>query len=179
VVGEGPPAYLAELKRRAQEIGVDGSIDWLGFKTAAEIAALHTRSALLIHPSHLDNSPNSVAEAMASGLPVIASNVGGIPSMIEHNRTGLLVAPRNHRELAQAMIALLRSRSERVRLAGAAKEVALARHLPGYVAEQTLHVYRDVLAKERIARASSDGGNRLTTSAALLTKPRFDTSRPA
>jgi glycosyltransferase involved in cell wall biosynthesis len=98
---------------------------------------------------------------MASRLPVIASNVGGIPSMIEHNRTGLLVAPRNHRELAQAMIALLRDSSERQRLAAAAREVALARHLPAHVAEQTLRVYHDLLAKERIRtpRAIGQAGN--------------------
>jgi glycosyltransferase involved in cell wall biosynthesis len=149
VVGPGTPEYLARLKRRAEAIGVDRSVDWLGVKTAAEIATLHARSALLIHPSHLDNSPNSVAEAMASGLPVVASNVGGIPSMIEHDVTGLLVAPRSPEGLAEAIIALLRSKSERQRLAGRAKEVALARHLPAYVAEQTLQVYHDLLVKER------------------------------
>ena len=74
-------------------------------------------SAVLIHPSHIDNSPNSVAEAMASGLPVIASNVGGIPSMIENGVTGLLVEPRNHRQLAEAVISLLHNEAERKRLA--------------------------------------------------------------
>ena len=155
VVGAGTPEYLAQLKRRAEAIGVDHSVDWLGFKTADEIASLHARSALLIHPSHLDNSPNSVAEAMASGLPVVASNIGGIPSMIEHQATGLLVAPRSPEELADAIIALLRSSSERRRLAGKAKEVALARYLPTYVAEQTLSVYYDLLAKEQNRGASN------------------------
>jgi len=148
VVGAGTPKYVAELKRHAESGGVAGSVDWLGFKTATEIAALHTQSALLIHPSLLDNSPNSVAEAMASGLPVVASNVGGIPSMIEHNITGLLVAAGNPRELADATIALLHSEPRRRRLAGKAMEVARDRHLPTNVATQTLRVYRDILDKE-------------------------------
>jgi glycosyltransferase involved in cell wall biosynthesis len=180
VVGAGIQKYLGELQRRAEVIGVNGSIDWLGFKTAAEIADLHAQSALLVHPSHLDNSPNSVAEAMASGLPVIASNVGGIPSMIEHNRTGILVAPRSHRELANAMIGLLRSKPDRERLAGAAREVALARHRPAYVAERTLHVYQDIHAKERSGgaagpQAMEEADRQIHQSSRR--NPRFDGSR--
>ena len=85
---------------------------------------------------------------MVSGLPVIASNVGGIPSMIENGATGLLVEPRNHRQLAEAVIALLHNEAERKRLASMAKEVAFERHLPSKVAEKTLSVYDDIVAKE-------------------------------
>ena len=93
-------------------------------------------SALLIHPSHIDNSPNSVGEAMASGLPFVASNVGGISSMIEHAVNGILVEPRNHRQLAEAVISLLHNEAERGRLAKKAKEVAREQHLPSRVAEK-------------------------------------------
>jgi glycosyltransferase involved in cell wall biosynthesis len=153
VVGAGRPGYLAQLRRRAESTGIGGSVDWLGFKSATEIAALHARSALLIHPSHLDNSPNSVAEAMASGLPVIASNVGGIPSLVQHDVTGLLVAPRSPRALAEAAIALLRDEPRRRRLAGRAMEVATERYLPAGVAAQTLRVYLDILGQEQQTRA--------------------------
>jgi glycosyltransferase involved in cell wall biosynthesis len=149
VVGEGRPDYLEGLKQHTKSAGIKANVEWLGFKTAHEIAALHAVSAILIHPSYLDNSPNSVAEAMASGLPIIASNVGGIPSMIENGVTGLLVEPRNPRQLAEAIIALLQNEAERKRLARRAKEVACERHLPSKVAEKTLSVYKDIIAKEK------------------------------
>ena len=140
--------YLKALKQRTISAGTANHIEWLGFKTADEIRALHSTSDVLIHPSHLDNSPNSVAEAMASGLPVVASNVGGIPSMIEHGVTGLLVEPRNHRQLAEAVISLLNDERERERLAKRARDVAFERHLPSKVARKTLSVYEDIISKE-------------------------------
>jgi glycosyltransferase involved in cell wall biosynthesis len=153
VVGEGEPDYLEELKRRTKAAGIEAAVVWLGHKTAKEVAALHAVSAILIHPTHLDNSPNSVAEAMASGLPVIASDVGGIPSMIEHGATGLLAEPGNHRQLAEAIIALLDDEAYRKGLASRARRLALERHFPSQVAGKTLNVYRDIIARETVPRA--------------------------
>jgi glycosyltransferase involved in cell wall biosynthesis len=148
VVGEGKPDYLEELKHLTRSIRIEANVQWLGFRTAEEIAALHAVSAMLIHPTYLDNSPNSVAEAMASGLPVIASNVGGIPSMIENGATGLLTESGNHRQLAEKIISLLRNEAEGRRLARRARKVALERHFPSAVAERTMNVYKDILNKE-------------------------------
>jgi glycosyltransferase involved in cell wall biosynthesis len=148
VVGDGPPDYLKVLKERALSAGTAHHVEWLGPKTVEEIVALHGLSALLIHPSHIDNSPNSVAEAMVSGLPVVASDVGGIPSMIEHGVTGILVEPRNHRQLAEAVISLLKNEAERIRLAKKAMEVACERHLPSKVAAKTVSVYKDIISRE-------------------------------
>jgi glycosyltransferase involved in cell wall biosynthesis len=148
IVGDGKPDYLKELKQRTKYSQIETNVEWLGFKTAEEISALHAVSAVLIHPSHIDNSPNSVAEAMVSGLPVIASNVGGIPSMIENGVTGILVEPKNYCQLAEAVIALLHNKAQRMRLASRAKEVAFERHLPSKVAEKTVSVYADIVAKE-------------------------------
>jgi len=159
VVGEGEPDYLEELKQRTKSAGIEANVDWMGFKSAKEVAALHAVSAILIHPTHLDNSPNSVAEAMASGLPVIASNVGGIPSMIENGASGLLVEPRNPRQLAEAITALLYNEAYRKQLAGRAKQLALERHLPSQVAEKTLNAYRDMIARGSHARANGHAVN--------------------
>lgn len=148
VVGDGNPDYLEKLKHRTMSADTGPNIEWLGFKTPEEIRALHARSAVLIHPCRIDNSPNSVAEAMASGLPVVASNVGGVPSMIDHGVSGILVEPRNHRQLAEAVISLLQNEAERTRLANRAKEVALERHLPSRVAEKTVRVYEDIISRE-------------------------------
>jgi glycosyltransferase involved in cell wall biosynthesis len=149
VVGEAEPNYLEQLKHLTRSLRIEANVGWLGFRTAEEIAALHAVSAMLIHPTHLDNSPNSVAEAMASGLPVIASNVGGIPSMIENEATGLLIEPGNHRQLAEKIVSLLSNEGEGRRLAGRARKVALERHFPSAVAERAMNVYKDILSKEK------------------------------
>ena len=147
VVGVGTPAYLEHLKLLTKSARIDGNVEWLGSKTAEEIATLHESSAILIHPTHIDNSPNSVAEAMASGLPVIASDVGGLPSMIENGVTGLLTEPRNSSQLAEAIISLLQNGAKRAQLANRAKEVALERHFPSTVAQKTINVYQDMIAR--------------------------------
>jgi len=154
IVGEGEESYIEELKQRTRTAEIEANVDWLGFKTAEEIAALHTVSAILIHPAYIDNSPNSVAEAMASGLAVIASDAGGIPSMIEHGATGLLVEPGNHCQMAEAIIALLRNEAQRKRLGNRARKVAFERNFPSRVAEKTSNAYRDIIAKEE-ARAKA------------------------
>jgi glycosyltransferase involved in cell wall biosynthesis len=148
IVGDGNPGYIKELRQRTMFAGIAHHVDWLGFKPADEIRTLHSISDVLIHPSHVDNSPNSVAEAMASGLPVIASKIGGIPSMIEHGVSGLLVEPRDHKHLAEAVISLLNNEGERGRLARRARDVAFERNLPSKVAAKTLNVYENIIAKE-------------------------------
>jgi glycosyltransferase involved in cell wall biosynthesis len=149
LVGDGPAAYVQQLKAFSRSTGIASNVEWLGFKQTREVAELHRTATILIHPSHIDNSPNSVAEAMASGLPVIASDVGGIPSMIEDGVTGVLVPPDDPQELAAKIISLLRDGAERNRLATRARSIALERHCPSKVAARAMQVYRDILSKKQ------------------------------
>jgi len=148
VVGNGSPEYVAALKRFSKQIGVAGSVEWLGRKNPLEISKLHAESSVLAVPTLMDNSPNTVAEAMVSGLPVVASRVGGIPSMIEHGETGLLVEPEEPEQLAAAISTLLKNEKKRELLARNAQSIARGRHQPSVVAETTLSVYRQILEKE-------------------------------
>jgi glycosyltransferase involved in cell wall biosynthesis len=151
IIGGADPKYLRKLKAFTRSAGIESNVEWLGSRSTDDVMRLHADSAILIHPSHVDNSPNSVAEAMVSGLPVVATAVGGILSMIEHGATGLLVEPRNNSQLAAAVISLLENENERVRLARQARVVALERHFPPRVAERTVDAYRDILAKKERA----------------------------
>ena len=69
-----------------------------------EIAEALIHSTIFVLPTFLDNSPNSLAEAMAVGTPSIATNVGGIPSMIKHGEDGFLIAKNNPDDLAQTIL---------------------------------------------------------------------------
>jgi glycosyltransferase involved in cell wall biosynthesis len=148
VVGGGSLNYLHYLKSRCQSLQIEKNVEFIGQKSATEIAQYHQRSQILVLPSEIDNSPNAVAEAMVSGVPVIATNVGGIPSMIHSGETGLLVPSNNVIELARAITFLLSNPDVRVRLSEKAQKIARQRHLPETVAEQTIQAYHKILDLE-------------------------------
>jgi glycosyltransferase involved in cell wall biosynthesis len=149
MVGGCNKDYLNCLMGLSQELGVNNNIAWLGMRRPEEIKKLQSESLMFIFPTLIDNSPNSVCEAMASGLPVITSNAGGLPSIVQHGENGLLFESGNHIHLADNIIFLLENESKRLALGEEAKKVAFKRHFPPTVALQTLEVYRQVLTNER------------------------------
>lgn len=79
------------------------NINCLGRKNPEEIKSLMTSSDVFVHPSYIDNSPNSVCEAQVLGLPVIACNVGGVSTIIKDNETGKLIPSNGVFELASLL----------------------------------------------------------------------------
>jgi glycosyltransferase involved in cell wall biosynthesis len=146
VVGCGTVKYRISLMNRCGQLGISDSVEFLGHKSSDEIAAFHGRSQAFVLPSHVENSPNSVAEAMVSGVPVVASRVGGIPSMVRHLETGMLVEPRNPRALADAIDVLLDSPARREELSRNAKAVARTRHDAASIALATVDAYLRIIA---------------------------------
>lgn len=110
VVGEGPEAPL--MKRMAQG---DERIVFLGYK---ENGVEYIRASdIFVLPSFYEGLPNVIIEALLVGTPVIATNVSGVPEIIEDDVTGLLVKPRDKKSLRHAMIRMIADPSLRVRLA--------------------------------------------------------------
>jgi glycosyltransferase involved in cell wall biosynthesis len=145
LIGSGRPDYIHFLKNMCTKLNIDKNVELAGHKTPGEIAEYHRGCQILVLPTKIDNSPNSVAEAMVSGMPVIASNVGGIPSLIKHDENGLLVEPNNAIKLAAAITYLLKNPQKRKLLGDNAKVIARSRHLPEKVAQATLSVYRKIV----------------------------------
>lgn len=104
-------------------------------------------SHLFIHPSHIDNSPNSVCEAMILGMPVIAGYVGGIPSLIEHNHNGILYNSYDRYDLASIIIKYAEDLSKLERLGANAFITAKERHDPDTIVEMIENTYRQLLPK--------------------------------
>src|SRR5690606_24095526 len=77
IAGEGPER--AHLVKRVEALGIAGQVEFAGRLDRAEVAALYQSADLMMNPSTVDNMPNSVLEAYASGVPVVSTNVGGIP----------------------------------------------------------------------------------------------------
>jgi glycosyltransferase involved in cell wall biosynthesis len=145
LVGAGSDNYVRHLKELCAQLSIADNVEFLGFKSAEQIAKHHLANQLFVLPSENENSPNTLAEAMVSGLPVIATAVGGIPSMVQNGQTGRLVERNNPQLLATAMIELLTHADERKRLSENARRVARDRHRPETVAQQTMRAYRELL----------------------------------
>src|SRR5207248_8646574 len=108
IAGEGP--LLGELQKLACELKIENRISFPGFISQEQLHDLFYTSHIFLHPSEtgLDGNqegiPNSMLEAMATGLPVFATRHGGIPEAVEHNIGGILVEERDYESLADALI---------------------------------------------------------------------------
>jgi glycosyltransferase involved in cell wall biosynthesis len=110
LAGSGMETPVKEL---ARSLGVEGSIEMPGWIGPDERARLLRTSWVFTLPSHLEAMPMAVLEAMAAGLPVVATRVGGIPTAVTHGTNGFLVDPRDPVGLAQALDTLLSDASLR------------------------------------------------------------------
>ena len=140
---KGSP-YLAELEALATK---HPWIELVGWKSREELLTEMERASLLVLPTFEDNCPMVILEAMAVGLPVIASRVGGIPDLITDGETGLMFdpfAPENMREVTGQMMA---DPIFRARIGQAAKTEALERFHPKVIAQAHLDIYREVLTR--------------------------------
>lgn len=113
IAGKGPlQAHLEEL---AEELGISAKVHFHGFLTQSELRDLYGQAHLFVHPSETppdqnqEGIPNSVLEAMSTGLAVLGTRHGGIPEAVEHGRGGLLVGERDFEALANAMKGIARS----------------------------------------------------------------------
>lgn len=108
IAGEGP--MLEELRVLARTLRIEDRVRFVGFLSQTELREQFYRSHIFLHPSELGSDgnqegvPNSMLEAMASGLPVFATRHGGIPEAIQNGESGVLVNERDHAALSQALL---------------------------------------------------------------------------
>jgi glycosyltransferase involved in cell wall biosynthesis len=139
IAGSGPSR--AGLEQLAAELGVAGQVRFTGRVDNAGMAALYQDADLMLNPSTIDNMPNSLLEALASGVPVISTNVGGVPYMVEEGVTALLVPPRTPDAMAAAMLRLLADPALAARLRAAGLDYVQQYAWPN-VRPRLLRVYR-------------------------------------
>ena len=147
LVGDSVPAQLAAYLRAHPPRHLDPALDLdlRRFQSAPQLLELFRASVCLLHPSYIDNSPNSICEAQAAGLPVVASAVGGVPSLIADGETGLLASLDPHLLAAQALRLCYEPALAR-RLSTQAQALAAARHDPATILNRTLAIYKQIQA---------------------------------
>ncbi len=131
----------AEVKKLASELP---GIDQLGFIGQADLVKELGKSSMLVLPTLEDNCPMVVLEAMAAGVPVAASRVGGIPDLIEDKITGILFNPNVTEEITAAISRFISDPNFARACAHRAKEKALVAFSPREIASAHLEIYREI-----------------------------------
>jgi glycosyltransferase involved in cell wall biosynthesis len=119
------PAYAESLQRLAQELGLGQRVRFLGSRS--DVPDILRASDVFVLSSDYEGNPLSVLEAMAAGLPVVSTAVGGVPELVQHGATGLLVPAGDARALAEAITQLGRNADQRAAMGHAARQTALER----------------------------------------------------
>ena len=136
------------LRRGVEEHGLEGSVEFAGVKNGSELVECYADAQVFCLPSRREGVPLVLLEAMAFGLPVIATPVGGIGDYVRQEETGLLVSPRDVDSIADAIATLARDPGMRVRLGEAGRELVQAQGGNHVLAKRWREVY-DRLAAAR------------------------------
>ena len=141
LVGDGPEREA--LARLASRLGIEGRLTMAGFQR--DTKPYYSLATLMAVSSHTEGSPNVVLEAMATGLPIAATAVGGIPEILEDGVTGLMVPPRNPDAMADAILRILTDPEMRLRLGAAARLRAESNFTPEVYKRSLVEFYQKTL----------------------------------
>jgi glycosyltransferase involved in cell wall biosynthesis len=147
--GDGP--QRGELESLAREWDLEKRVHFVG--VFDDLAPLMKKARIIAHPTFNDGRSIAVLEAMAWGRPVVASDTGGLPELIDHQVTGLLVRPGDVKELTSALMELVLDVEKCHRMGQAARKKFLE---GGFTTEnmifQTKQIYSQVLRDDRLSR---------------------------
>ena len=140
LVGDGPEE--SSLRQLARACGIPDRIVFAGRRE--DTRQLLALMDVFVLSSRWESAPYAVLEAMASGTPIVATQVGGVPEMLDEGRCGRLVASGDPRQLAEAILLTLTHREESVAMAQAARERVRTRYLLSASVAQTAKLYREL-----------------------------------
>ena len=138
----GMSGYLFE---KIAKLKYPKQVTWLGSIPREGLPEYYQRSSVCVVPSIWENYPYVCLEAMACAKPVIASDIGGLRSMIRHGENGLLFAPGSSRQLAQNLIHLLKNPQLIDKFGKAARKDIEEKYAPQIIAKATLQIYESLL----------------------------------
>jgi glycosyltransferase involved in cell wall biosynthesis len=140
IVGEGPER--ARIEQEIVRLGLSEQVTLTGHQGSAE--PYYGIANLAVLSSLSEGSPNALLEAMASGVPVVATNVGGIPEIVKQGESALLVPPGDRVAMAAAMAKLLTDPSLARQLTDRARMLVLVKHSPQARVKHLVDIYRSV-----------------------------------
>jgi len=177
IIGDAPAkktAYRQELLLLTKRLGLSANVSFLGNRR--DIPQLLAQSDCLVLATVTQEAFGRVVlEAQAAGVPVVATRVGGVVEIIDHEKTGLLVLPKDDQDMARAVIRILRDDALAENMTAAAKIKIEQHYTLARMAEATLEVYREVLGVTRIlvVKLSALGDVVLTTGSLKALRQKF------
>ena len=148
LVGEGPDR--AALERSIADLGLDGRVTMLGRRE--DMPSVYASLDAMVSASRQEGLPIAILEGMASGLPLVATTVGEVPTVVVDGRTGILVPPEDPARLADAMIQLLRDPARRTQMGAAGRQLIRDKFSADTMTSAYLEVYEEALATRPAAR---------------------------
>ncbi|WNR42079.1 glycosyltransferase family 4 protein [Paenibacillus roseipurpureus] len=146
VVGDGP--QLPELRQQAPK-----NVTFAGYQSGETLAQMYASADLFVFPSSTETFGNVVQEAMASGLPVIAANSGGVRDIVLNGQTGVLCTPRQPQSFVQGIASLLENPDRMTSFGVEARNYALGRSWDR-IFDNLLHDYEQIVDFRRIGTKS-------------------------
>ena len=145
LAGESRSAeYMDLVKRRIEHHGISERVELLGHIDHSQLEEQLARASVFLLPSLQENSPMAIAEAMAAGVPVIASNRCGMPYMVSEGETGFLIDPESTDQIAGRLQDLVGSQQLCRQMGHAGRQTATERFHPNAVALRTREVYERI-----------------------------------
>jgi glycosyltransferase involved in cell wall biosynthesis len=142
---EGPKAEQLQIARLCSEANLDGAVRFPGVVTGRDKLDLFLSSTLFVLPSYVENLPMVVLEAMAAGLPVIATPVGAVPELVRDDVNGYLVQPGDYQALAERIVHLLENAPLRAEMARANRQSIQRDYLPEIAMSRFDRIYNRLL----------------------------------
>lgn len=148
VVGNMPVDIIKTVEQHEGVHFNDCHVQILGFKKPEELIQILCTSTMYVHTAYVENSPNSICEAQCLGVPVISTNVGGIPSLVRQYVDGILVAANDPWQMADAILELYKDKERMLRYSENSIAFALVRHNDEHIKKQLLDCYSKLLTKD-------------------------------
>jgi len=143
LVGDGP--HRPVLESMANDLGITDRIEFVGWLDREAVYNQYREANLFVFPSRHEGMPNAVLEAMACGLPVIATDIAGNAELVHPETTGLLVPPEDHLTLRNALNALFLEPERRLAMGSAARKLVEERYTWDQVASKYLSLMQEII----------------------------------
>jgi glycosyltransferase involved in cell wall biosynthesis len=148
IVGGG--SYMPTIRRLVRKYDLEEHVIFTGFAEFSELPYYFSACDVFVNPTIRQNGYDlTILEAMACGKPVVVSNLGSVPTVIEHNIDGILVPPKDINTLSKKIVEVLKDKKLASRLGNAARKKVVKKFSLDKMVENTLTVYEDVIRKHK------------------------------
>ncbi len=146
IVGKGP--LENSISKRIDELGLSNQVTLLGHVDRKQLISLYQNARLFVLPSHYEGLPTVLLEAMASGLPVVATNVSGCIDVIQNHENGMLVPPKEPGEMANAIATVLLNPDLSMALEKNARDTINAKYTWDSITQMYEEYYKKMLLEQ-------------------------------